>query len=520
MVKWSGFAGRLGRCLQSPPGVPRPAPLWRATSSVAESASIPRHEERLKSPEELPGMGSLETLYWLFVKGYLLHTHQLQIISKKRFGPIWRSTTGPYLNINIGSPEIIEELLRQEGKYPIRSDMSLWKAHRDIRHLSYGPFTEDGERWHRLRQVLNKRMLKPSEALLYADSINEVVSDLIVHLENERKKSSSGVKVEDMANLLYRFALEGISYILFETRIGCLEKEIPVETKNFIDAIGYMFRNSVFVTFLPKWTRNMLPFFNRYLQGWDTIFAFGKKLIDQKTLELEKRLERGEEVSGYLTYLLTSGQLSHEEIYGSITELLLAGVDTTSNTLSWCLYHLARNPDIQEALYQEIANVVPADQIPEAKDISKMPLLKAIIKETLRLYPVVPTNARIIAEKEVVIQGYQFQKNSLFVLAHYGISHDETNFPEPERFLPRRWLRDQREMSPHPFSSIPFGYGVRACAGRRIAELEMHLALIRIMQKFLIRPDPQCTDVKSVSRIVLVPDKPINLDFLDRQTMP
>uniref|UniRef100_A0A2D4MJ62 Cytochrome P450 n=3 Tax=Micrurus spixii TaxID=129469 RepID=A0A2D4MJ62_9SAUR len=100
------------------------------------------------------------------------------------------------------------------------------------------------------------------------------------------------------------------------------------------------------------------------------------------------------------------------------------------------------------------------------------------------------------------------------------MSHDEANFPEPERFLPRRWLRDQREVSPHPFSSIPFGYGIRACVGRRIAELEMHLALIRIIQKFLIRPDPQCTDVKPLSRIVLVPDKPINLDFLDRQTVP
>ncbi|NWI03259.1 CP27A protein, partial [Tichodroma muraria] len=466
-----------------------------------------------------------------------------QVISRRLYGPIWKSTFGHYRNINIGSPVVLEQLLRQEGKYPMRSDMALWKEHRDTRRLPYGPFTEEGERWYRLRQVLNKRLLKPSEALLYADAIGEVVSDLMVRLREERSRSPSGVLVGDVANLLYRFALEGrgvlpltpalshssllprrsgcclspagISYILFETRIGCLKQQVPAETQRFIDSINLMFKNSIFATVLPRWSRKVLPFWDRYLDSWDTIFAFGKTLIDRKMEELEGQVERGKEVSGYLSYLLASGRLSLDEVYGSVAELLLAGVDTTSNTLSWALYHLSRDPDIQETLYQELKAVVPADRFPAAEDIPKLPMLRAIIKETLRVYPVVPTNARVFYEKDIVIGDYLFPKNTLFVLAHYAMSHDETYFPEPERFLPQRWLRGHG--SPHhPFSSIPFGYGVRACVGRRIAELEMHLALARMIQAFEVRPDPRGVEVTSVSRIVLVADKPINLEFIAR----
>ncbi|NWH50142.1 CP27A protein, partial [Fregata magnificens] len=439
----------------------------------------------------------------------------LQLMSRRIYGPIWKSTFGHYENINIGSPVVLEQLLRQEGKYPMRSDMALWKEHRDTRRLPYGPFTEEGERWYRLRQVLNKRLLKPSEAVLYADAIGEVVSDLMVRLRDERSRSPSGVLVGDVANLLYRFALEGISYILFETRIGCLKQQVPAETQRFIDSINLMFKNSIFATVLPRWSRKVLPFWDRYLDSWDTIFAFGKTLIDRKMEELEGQVERGKEVSGYLSYLLASGRLSLDEVYGSVAELLLAGVDTTSNTLSWALYHLSRDPGIQETLYQELKAVVPADRFPGAEDIPKMPMLRAVIKETLRVYPVVPTNARVFYEKDIVIGDYLFPKNTLFVLAHYAMSHDETYFPEPERFLPQRWLRGHG--SPHhPFSSIPFGYGVRACVGRRIAELEMHLALARIIQAFEVRPDPRGVEVTSVSRIVLVADKPINLEFIAR----
>ncbi|KAJ8282579.1 hypothetical protein COCON_G00050980 [Conger conger] len=485
-------------------------------AGTAAPVSISASQIKLKTEEDLAEVKPLQMLYRMVFKGYLNKMHELQVYEKQLYGPIYKIRVGNYRSIVLSSAELLEELLRKDEKFPCRGDMSIWTEYRDMKGIGYGPFTEEGERWYQLRAILNKRMLHPKDSVQYGDVINEVITDFIKRIYHLRQISASGDMVTDLSNELYRFSLEGISSILFETRIGCLEKKIPEATQDFINSIGQMFTYSMPVVMLPKWTRNHLPVWGWYMAGWEGIFKFARNLIDMKMETIQHRVAQGQEVEGeYLTYLISNKNLSNKDIYGSIAELLLAGVDTTSNTLMWTLYLLSQNPEVQDRLYREVSSCVPGDKLITAQDVNNMPFLKAVVKETLRLYPVVPMNARHMTERDVTIGGYFFPKNTAFSISHYAISLDEKSFSEAQKFKPERWLRDGQQR-PNPFASIPFGFGVRGCVGRRIAELEMHLALSRITSLFEIRPDPHMGEVKAHNRTVLVADRKVNLHFLER----
>ncbi|XP_030066096.1 sterol 26-hydroxylase, mitochondrial [Microcaecilia unicolor] len=510
-----------GTCLRSLPYSSRPIVLTVvrcASKATSWSLQSDKNSLKLKTMEDLPGPSLATTAYWLFVKGYQDKSHAMQVEHKKLYGPIWRSRFGHYNIINVASAELIEQVVRQEGKYPVRSDLPHWREYRDMRGQAYGIHVDYGDQWYRIRTTLNPKMLKLKEVSQYSPTVHEVVSDLLKRIHFLRRQDPSGVMVPNLTDELYKFGFEGISAILFETRLGCLDPEIPEGTQRFIKAVGDMLRLSETVIFLPRWTRPILPFWKKFVQAWDDISDVSKKLIDQKVQDISEKLERDEPVEGdFLTYVISSKKLSLPEIYTSISELLLGGVDTTSNTLSWALYQLAQNPAVQDQLLQEIEMVCPGEQLPSSQDVGKMQYLKAVIKETLRLYPVVPGNGRWVVENEIVVDDYFFPKKTQFHLCHYAASHEEKHFPEPSKFRPERWLRGEEKFKHHPFSSIPFGVGLRACVGKRVAELEMYFALSRIMKEFRVLPDPAGGKVEPKTRTLMIPGSPINLQFFSRK---
>ncbi|XP_053482551.1 sterol 26-hydroxylase, mitochondrial [Ictalurus furcatus] len=484
---------------------------WESSSTVMDSS-------KLKTMEDLGGPSFLTSLYWLFGKGYFPITHQMQIEHSKIYGPLWKSKYGPLVMVNVARADLIEQVLRQEGRHPIRTDMPHWRGYRELRNQAYGPLTGMGAEWQRIRSILNPRMLKPKHVSGYTNTINEVVRDFIEKVAWLRATKGNGIMVHDFAGELYKFAFEGICSVVFETRLGCLNEVIPEETQKFIFSVGEMFRLSPIIVLFPKSLWPYMPSWKHFVAVWDHLFKVAGELVQKKVAEIQEKVKQRLPIDGeYLTHLLISEQMTPTEVLGSITELLLAGVDTTSNTISWALYHLARDPEAQQRLYNEVISICPGDKMTSSEDISKMPWLKAVVRETLRLYPVVPGNARITAEKEIVVGGHLFPKNTLFHLCHYAVSYDENIFPEAHTFSPQRWMRDEKQLNLHPFGSVPFGFGTRACLGRRVAELEMYLILSQLIKHYEVRPDPSGKTVKPITRTLLVPATSIDLQFIDRQ---
>ncbi len=212
------------------------------------------------------------------------------------------------------------------------------------------------------------------------------------------------------------------------------------------------------------------------------------------------------------------GEMSLEAVRDGLANLLFGGKETAGAALLFCLYLLAKHPSEQSLAQHEVDSVLQG-RLPTAADYERLPYLEQVFKESLRLFPAVPFLSRQ-ATRAIELDGYSIPKRGHVVLAVYCMQRDERWFPEPERFLPERFQRDREKTIPaHTF--LPFGAGVHACIGRRLAMLEASVALATLLaQASVVLPEnhqlpPLVADMR------LHPQGPFPLQLCGRsQTSP
>jgi len=126
----------------------------------------------------------------------------------------------------------------------------------------------------------------------------------------------------------------------------------------------------------------------------------------------------------------------------------------------------AKNPDKQELLRQELLKIIPEKNSKLTPETTKnMPYLRAVIKESFRTFPIVSGNARMTT-KDIVLSGYHVPANTHVRIQSLFALQDEKFYPNPQKFLPERWFKEQTEGCPraevsNPFTFLPFGFGAR-----------------------------------------------------------
>jgi cytochrome P450 len=186
----------------------------------------------------------------------------------------------------------------------------------------------------------------------------------------------------------------------------------------------------------------------------------------------------------------TFPEFDHQQAVDEMKQYLWAGTETTALTLAWALYLTARHPKAAERIRRE-GEATYGDRSPTAADYSALAYTRAVIQETMRLYPPIWGLIRVAVNADV-IDGKSIRPGDRIVMFAYGAHHNPKFWEDPEEFRPERWLGDAIKKR-IKYSYLPFGAGKRSCIGGAMSQVENTLALSILLRRFrpeYVGPEP------------------------------
>jgi cytochrome P450 len=378
----------------------------------------------------------------------------------QRFGDLNHYTGFGRHIFQFNHPQLIEDLLlRDAGRH--HRGLVMQRA-----RLVLGEGLLTSEAPLHLRQ---RRLAQPAfhrqRIAYYGEIIGRYASEMI-------SRWQSGT-VMDLHPEMLLLALRIVGKTLFDTNVETEVQRIAQAVDSFME-----FLPLAFLPF-PEIILNLpLPAMTRIRRGRAYLDSLIYRMIAERRNDPR---DRGDLLSMLLATVDSedgTGGMTDEQVRDECVTVMLAGHETTANALSFALWELARNPDVQERLYQE-CNAVLRGRPPVAEDYANLGYAAQVFAEAIRLYPPVWVTARTAAE------GYEYRGITIpkgaILLAPQIVAHRDPRFWEdPLRFDPQRFTDENKIRRPR-FCYFPFGAGARQCIGEGLAWMEGVLILASII---------------------------------------
>lgn len=354
---------------------------------------------------------------------------------------------------------------------------------------------------------------------LLAERVQEEAGYLVNHLAGYKGKpvdtriitniSTSNVICSILIG--HRFEYEDKEFQDLMYRMGCLvSDQQTVSLVNFLPWLQYipgdMFqakRITANVQALMKMLNKFIQEKRRHLED----HSDACNLIDAYIIEMNKKVQSGECTA-----------LDDESLMKIMFELFIAGTETTSTTIYWCLLFILHNPEVQDKVYHEIKEKIGTNRAPTIQDKTQMTYLNAVITETQRLGSIVPLGVTHMCSEEVTFRGYTLPKGTYILPSLDSVLHDKATWGEDAlSFRPERFIDSSGKLA-IPEEFIPFSTGRRVCLGEAIARMELFLFLATMFQRFeFLPPTPgKLPPMEYEFGGVLAP-KPYNIRIIERK---
>ncbi|MBV6657172.1 MAG: cytochrome P450 [Devosiaceae bacterium] len=381
----------------------------------------------------------------------------------------------------VNEPEAIKHVLATHNDRYERKAPQMRRALEAL--LGDGLFISDGQTWQQRRplvaDIVHKNRLQE-----FAPIMETVLRETV----EAQAKRPDGSKVDGLP-FMAELTAEIIARTVFGAKLGQeAASEVVSGFSQFQRAID-SFNLGYFIGANEGWAVRR----TRRLQQ-----AIGR--VHEPIEHVVQRHLDGQGEGQSMVALLVKRQAKNPDLDLDVTAIrneaatiFMAGHETTALTLAWAWYCLSKAPWCEAALHEELDRIL-GDRQPTLADLPKLPYARAVIEETLRLYPPVPILSRQ-ASRDDELGGVKVDKSSLVLVIPWLLHRTETFWDDPHSFDPTRFVGDHR---PAPYTYIPFAAGPRICAGLAFGLAEAVLSLASLAQRFrFVVPedyvaDPRC----------------------------
>ncbi|MFQ5675823.1 MAG: cytochrome P450 [bacterium] len=447
-------------------------------------------------------------------KGLLLLGNMLQLDLKHLHLTLeqWSDVHGPLYKFKIANkrvvavsdPDLMNEILRQRPE-----------TYRRLRNIEpvfkemgiNGVFSAEGDHWKRQRRLTNQA--------LNAAHLRNFFTTLVAITERLKKRwermSKYGEAIDIQKDLM-RYTVDITTCLTFGYDGNTLEEEGDV-IQQHLEKIFPKINQRINMPF-PYW-----HFFKRPADhALDHALKAIRQTIEKIIADCQARMAQNPDLAihprNFLEAMLAAREtedsgFTDDDIFGNILTMLLAGEDTTSNTMAWMIYFMTEYPDIQKRMQKECDVLLgSASMLSKIEEAVALPYIEAVAHEALRLKSVAPLLAMETME-EVELKGHWMPAGTpLFLLTRQGALQDES-FTAASQFQPERWLPAHAPINQahNKNAFLPFGAGPRFCPGRNLALLETKTVMAMLCRNFHITKAKGSVEVKEQFAFTMNPSK-------------